>query len=331
MVKPISDLRLLISGSCALLFALYVSAEAQQTGKIPRIGFLAPGVPSLLGFDELQQGLGNLGYVEGQNIAMEIRSAEGRYERLPALATELVRLRVNVLVTQGPPGVRAAMAATRTIPIVMSRIDDAEEHGFVASLARPGGNVTGMSLQTGELSPKWLEFLKDALPTISRMGILWDETGTVNQLKTLERASHAIGVELHVLKVRSLDDFPEAFAAAISAKSQGLVILGSALLTENAARLAELAAAHRLPAIYNNKRFVRAGGLMTYGVKESDPSWGYRRAAVFVDKILKGAKPADLPVERPYKFELVINLKTAKQLGLTVPSRLLARADEVMK
>jgi putative ABC transport system substrate-binding protein len=149
--------------------------------------------------------------------------------------------------------------------------------------------------------------------------------------KHWERASHAIGVELQVLKVRSLDDFPEAFAAAISAKSQGLVILGSALLTENAARLAELAAAHRLPAIYNNKRFVRAGGLMTYGVKESDPSWGYRRAAVFVDKILKGAKPADLPVERPYKFELVINLKTAKQLGLTVPSRLLARADEVMK
>jgi putative tryptophan/tyrosine transport system substrate-binding protein len=317
--------------AAVMLLALVVIAEAQQPKKIHRMGFLAPGSPSLLGFDELQQGLRELGYVEGQNIVTELRSGEGKHERLPALATELVRLRVDVLVTTGPPGVRAAMVATTTIPIIMSRIDDAEEHGFVASLARPGGNVTGMSIQTGELSPKWIEFLREALPSASRVAVLWDTTGTVNQLRTLERAPHAEGVQLHVLKVQSSDDFAGAFAAATNAKSQGLVILGSALLTENAARLADLAITHRLPAIYNNRRFVQVGGLMTYGVKESDPSWGWRRAAVFVDKILKGAKPAELPVERPYKFELVVNLKTAKQMGLTIPPKLLARADQVIK
>jgi ABC-type uncharacterized transport system substrate-binding protein len=315
----------------ALLFAICLPAHAQQPKRIPRMGFLAPGSPSLLGFDELQQGLRELGYVEGQNIVTEVRSGEGKHERLPALAAELVRLPVDVLVTTGPPGVRAAMAATSTIPIIMSRIDDAEEHGFVTNLARPGGNVTGMSIPTGELSPKWMEFLKEALPAISRVAVLWDATGTVNQLTTLERSPQSVGVKLHVMKVRSLGDFAGAFASATTAKAQGLVILGSPLLTENAAHLAQLAITNRLPGIYNNKRFVQAGGLMTYGVMESDPSWGWRRAAVFVDKILRGVKPGDLPVERPYKFELVVNLKTAKQMGLTIPPKLLARADNVIR
>lgn len=314
-----------------MLFALSSPAEAQQLVNRARIGFLAPGSPSRLSFDAIREGLRDLGYVEGRNLVIELRSAEGKRERLPALASELTRLPVDVLVTTGPRAVRAAMAATSTIPIVMSRIDDAEEHGFVTSLARPGGNVTGMSIQTGELSPEWLRLLKEVLPKVSRVAILWDETGTVNQLRTLQRSPQAVGTDLHVLKVRSSDDFTGAFVAATTARMQGLVILGSPLLTENAARLAELAANHRLPAIYNNTRFVQAGGLITYGVKESDPSWGWRRTAVFVDKILKGTKAADIPVERPYKFELAINLKTAKQIGLTIPPNVLARADRVIK
>ena len=321
---------------CTLgLLTVSLAAEAQRAAKMPQVGFLAlgsPPLPPLVGFvDEFRQGLRELGYVEGQNIAVEIRWAEFKFERLSALAAELVRLEVDVIVTHGVPGVRAAMAATHTIPIVMARIDDAEEHGFVASLARPGGNVTGLSIQTGELSGEWLKFLKEALPSLSRVAVLWDATGTVNQLRTLERAAHAAGVQMHVLEVRSVDDFAGAVAAATTAQAEGVVILGSTLMTENVARLADLAAKHRLPAIYTNRRFAEAGGLLTYGPKESDPDWGWRRAAVFVDKILKGAKPADLPVERPSKFELVLNLKTAKALGLIIPPTLLFQADEVIQ
>jgi ABC-type uncharacterized transport system substrate-binding protein len=305
--------------------------EAQPPAKIPRVGILALGTPPFYGLDEVQQGLRDLGYVEGQNIAFEVRWAAFTFERLPALAAELVGLGVDVIVTHGPPGVKAAMAATRTIPIVMARIDDAEEHGLVASLARPGGNVTGLSIQSGELSGKWLDLLREVLPRLAHVAVLWDATGTVNQLRTLERTAHAGGVQLHVLEVRSVDDFPGVFAAATTAQAAGLVILGSPLLTENAAHLAALAVQLRLPATYANRRFAEAGGLLTYGPKESDPSWGRRRAAVFVDKILKGAKPADLPVERPTTFELVINLKTAEALGLTLPPSLLLQADEVIK
>jgi putative tryptophan/tyrosine transport system substrate-binding protein len=313
------------------LLAVPFAAEAQPLAKMPRIGILVLGTPPHQGFDELRHGLRDLGYVEGQTIVFESRWAEFKFERLPALAAELVRLPVDVLVTHGPQGVRAAKDATSTIPIVMARMDDAEEHGFVASLARPGGNVTGLSHQTGELSGKWLEFLQEVRPRLGHVAVLWDATGTVNQLRTLESAARTMDVRLHVLEVRGRSDFDGAFATAKTVQPEGLVLLGSPLLTLNAPRLAELVAQHRLPAIYSDRRFVEAGGLMAYGAKESDPSWGWRRAVVYVDKILKGAKPADLPVERPSQFALVINLKTAQALGLTVPSSLLFQADEVIQ
>jgi putative ABC transport system substrate-binding protein len=252
-------------------------------------------------------------------------------ERLPALVAELVRLPVDVIVVHGPAGVRAAQAATRTIPIVMARMDDADDHGFVASLARPGGNVTGLSFQTGELSGKWLTLLKEALPRLARVAVLWDGTGTANQLSTLESAARAIDVQLYVLEVRSPDEFDRAFAAAATAQADGLVILAAPLLTRYVPRLAELATTHRLPAVYYERSFAEAGGLLAYGPKASDPSWGWRRAAVYVDKILKGTNPADLPVERPTRFELIINLKATKALGITMPPSLLLLADEVIQ
>jgi putative ABC transport system substrate-binding protein len=313
------------------LLAVPFATEAQPLAKMPRIGILVLGTPPHQGVDALRHGLRELGYVEGQTIAFESRWAEFKFERLPALAAELVRLPVDVLVTHGPQGVRAAKDATSTIPIVMARMDDAEEHGLVASLARPGGNVTGLSHQSGELSGKWLEFLREVRPRLLHVAVLWDATGTVNQLRTLESAARTMGVRLHVLEVRSRSDFDGAFATAKTVQPEALVILGSPLLTLNAPRLAELAAQHRLPAIYSDRRFVEAGGLMAYGPKESDPSWGWRRAVVYVDKLLKGAKPADLPVEQPTTFELVINLKTAQTLGLTISPTLLFQANEVIR
>jgi putative ABC transport system substrate-binding protein len=310
------------------LLAVPLIATAQQATTAPRLGVLTRSTAR--GLNAFRHGLQELGYVEGQNLVMEWRYAE-RPEQAPALAAELVRLGVEVLVTHGPSGVRAAMAATRTIPIVVGRMDDADEQGFVTTLGQPGGNVTGLSFQTGELSGKWLELLTEAVPSASRFTVLWDATGTVNQRRTLERAAHALGVQLHVLEVRSVDDIDGAFAAAQTAQAEGLVILASPLLTDHAARLAALAAQQRLPAIYYNRRFAQAGGLMAYGPQESDPSWGWHRAAYYVDRILKGARPSDLPVEQPTKFELVINLQTAQALGLTVPPLLLFQADEVLR
>ena len=312
-----------------------LAPEAQPRAKIPRVGFLRHGrqadAPFQRRLDEFWQGLHDLGYIEGQNILLEVRYSEGRLDRLPELAAEFVRLQMDVLVVHGPQGIRAARDATSTIPIVMARMSDVDEHGFVASLARPGSNITGLSYQTDELSGKWLDLLKEAVPSLSRVAVLWDTTGTVNQRRTLEQAAPALGVHLHIVEVRSPDDFDGAFAAAHTAQAEGVVILASLLLTQHAPRLAALAAHHRLPAIYSDRRFPEAGGLMAYGPKESDPSWGERRAAVFVDKILKGAKPADLPVERPMTFELVINLKTAEALGLTIPPTLLFQATEVIE
>lgn len=310
------------------LLAAPLATTAQQATRVPRIGVLTR--TTARGLDAFFQGLRELGYVEGHNLLVERRYAK-RPEQSPALVAELIRLGVDVLVTHGPSGVRAAMAATRTIPIVVGRIDDADEQGFVTSLARPDGNVTGLSFQTGELSGKWLELLKEAVPSALRVAVLWDTTGTVNQLRTLERAAHAVGVHLHILEVQSVADVDGAFNAAKTAHTDALVILASPLLTDNAAHLAELAAQHRLPAIYYNRRFAQAGGLMTYGPKESDPSWGWHRAAFYVDRLVKGAKPADLPIERPTKFELVLNLKTAKALGLPIPPTLLLQANEVIQ
>jgi putative ABC transport system substrate-binding protein len=301
---------------------------AQQAPTVPRIGVLTR--TAARGLEAFRHGLQELGYIEGHNLIVEWRYAE-RPEQAPALAAELVRLGVDILVTHGPTGVRATMAATRTIPIVVGRIDDADEQGFVVSLARPAGNVTGLSFQTGELSGKWLELLKEAVPSVARVAVLWDANGTVNQLRTLERSAHAMGVSLHVLEIRSGTDVDKAFDAARTAQAEGLVILAAPFLTDNASRLAVLAAQHRLPAIYYHRRFVEAGGLMAYGPQESDPSWGWPRAAVFVDKILKGAQPAELPVEQPTKFELVINMKAAQDLGLTLPPALLFQVDEVIR
>ena len=216
----------------------------------------------------------------------------------------------------------------RPIPMGMGRMDDADIHGFVASLAHPGGNVTGLSFQTGDLSDKWLELLKDAAPPSARVAILWDAMGTMHQRHTLEATARALGVDPHVLEVHSADEFDGAFTAAQAVQADGLVILASPLVTGNTPRLAALAARSRLPAIYYNRGCAEAGGVMSYGPEESAASWGWRRAAVFVAKLLKGATPADLPIERPTKFELVLHLKTAKALGLTISSSLLLQADE---
>ena len=308
---------------------------AQPHATIPLVGFLRHGhqadVALQRRLDEFRQGLRELGYIEGQNIRLEVRYSEGALDRLPELAAEFVRLPVDVLVVHGPQGVQAARDATSAIPIVMARMDDADEHGFVASLARPGGNITGLSIQSGELSGKGLALLKEAVPTLTRVAVLWDATGTANKRRTLEQAAHTMGVQLHVFEVRSPEDFDGAFAAAHAAQAEGLVLLGSPVVTQHTPRLAALATHHRLPAIYFDRRFPEAGGLMAYGPQESDPSWGERRAAVFVDKILKGAKPADLPVERPRQFELVLNLKTAKALNLTIPPSVLFQATEVIQ
>jgi putative ABC transport system substrate-binding protein len=307
------------------------AAEAQRPAKIPRVGILRVDSPPQRTLDEFRQGLRELGYVEGQNIALEIRSAEEQLERLPALAAELVRLQVDVIVTHGIPGIRAARDATSTIPIVMGRMGDADGYGFVASLARPAGNITGLSFQSDALSGKWLELLKEALPSLSRTAVLWEATSSVKQLRALESFARSIGVQLHVLEVHGPQDLDGAFAAAQTAQAEGLVILASIMLTTHRQHLAELAALYRLPAIYYNRRFAESGGLLSYGPKESDPSWGWQRAVVYVDKILKDATPADLPVEQPMQFELVINIKTAKALGLTIPPMLLFRADEVIE
>ncbi len=310
------------------LLAAPLAAEAQQPRKIPRIGVLRSGSPPDRTVEAFRQGLHDLGYVEGQNIALEIRWAELKHARLPALAAELVGLKVDILAASGPPAIRAVKEATSTIPIVMMAMDDAVGHGFVASLARPGGNVTGLSFQTDELSGKWLQLLKEALPTATRLAVLWDATGTVNQLKTVERLGPSVGVQLHILEVRRPEDLEGAFEAAKKRGAQGLIILGAPFLTVQIPRLVELATKSRLPAVYYSRDFAHAGGLMAYG--PSLPAM-FRRAATYVDKILKGAKPADLPVEQPMRFELVINLKTAKALGLTLPQSILIRADQVIQ
>ena len=315
----------------ALGLTVALAAEAQRPAKIPRVGVLRVDSPPQQTLDEFRQGLRELGYVEGQNIALEIRSAEERFERLPALAAELVHLKVDVIVTHSISGIQAAREATSTIPIVMGRMGDADGYGFVASLARPVGNITGLSFQSDALSGKWLELLKEALPSLSRVAVLWETTSSVKQLRAIESFARSIGVQLHVLEVHGPEDFDGAFAAAQTAQAEALVILASIVFTTHRQHLAELAAIHRLPAIYYNRRFAEGGGLLSYGPKESDPSWGWQRAAVYVDKILKGAKPADLPVEQPTRFELVINFKTAKALGLTIPATLLLQADEVIQ
>ncbi len=306
--------------------------EAQQTTKIPVIGFL--GASSSINNDRIDaflQGMSELGYVDGKSIVIEWRFAEGKRDRLPALAAELVRLKVEVIVTGGGNATRAAMKATSTIPVVMSQSADPVAEGIIASLARPGGNITGLSNLGPELEDKRFELLKEIIPGLARVAVFGTSTSTGNarRLKAAELAAGTFGVKLQILDVLGPEDFEAAFRAARKARADAVVVqVWGAVLNPYRAEFAELAVKSQLPAIYTQREHVEAGGLMTYGVSEVDLN---RRAAIYVDKILKGRKPADLPVEQPTKFELIINLKTAKQIGLTIPPNVLARADRVIR
>jgi ABC-type uncharacterized transport system substrate-binding protein len=313
------------------LFAAPLAAEAQPPMHVYRIGYLLGTTraqePSLEVFLEAMRALG---YVEGQNLVMEYRGAEGQYERLPALAAELVRLPVDVLLVTLTPAALAAKQATTTIPIVTMGVGDPVASGLVASLARPGGNVTGVTSVSPDLVGKQLELLKDVLPTVSRVAVLWDPAnpGHALQVSAAEVAARLLGVQLHRVEARGPEAFDRAFAAITHAHAGALLVLGGNIAFDHRRRLAELATTHRLPTVHNVRPFVEAGGLMAYGPRTRDLR---RRAAVYVDKILKGAKPADLPVEQPTAFELVINLKTAEALGLTIPPTLLFQADELIR
>ena len=317
---------------CATLFALCLSAGAQQSNKIPRIGFLSALFPTTnpARIEAFRQGLRDVGYVEGKNIIIEYRYAERKFDRLPALATELVRLKVDVIVTSASQETRAAKEATNTIPIVMTNVGDPVETGFVASLARPGDNITGLSTLSRELSGKRLELLKEIIPKLTRVAVIGNSTspGNADTLKELEVAAQALKLELQYLDVLSVNDIETAFRAAGKERADAVIVLSGSILTSQRRHIIDLAVKSRLPASYARPEFVESGGLMTYGVSLID---NFRRAASYVDKILKGAKPADLPVEQPTKFELVINLKAAKQIGLTIPPNVLARADRVIR
>jgi ABC-type uncharacterized transport system substrate-binding protein len=316
---------------CAMLFALCSSAEAQQPQKIPRRGYLiVASLSSSARFETFRQGLRELGYVEGKNIVTEWRSAEGKFERQGELAAQLVRLKVDVIVSSGPTMTRAAKEATATIPIVMAQDTDPVGSGFVASLARPGGNVTGVTNLSPELGGKRLELLKEAVPKLARVAVLSDPAlpSSVNEVKeVLPAAARALKLTFQPWEVRSADDFERVFAALNKQRPDGLYVLSGSLMNANQKRIADFALKNRLPSI-GRRGFVDAGGLMAYGADIAD---SYRRVATYVDKILKGAKPADLPVEQPKKFEFIINLKVAKQIGLTIPPNVLARADRVIK
>jgi ABC-type uncharacterized transport system substrate-binding protein len=324
--------RLVLYTLSALLFALSFPVSAQQPRKIPVIGILPPGPISerMHLWDASRQGLRELGYVEGQNITLVFPSAEVKPEHLPHFAAELVSLKVAIIVAAGTVAVQAARDATKTIPIVTPIITDPVEAGFVANLARPGGNITGLTLISMQLSGKRLELLREVVPRISHVAVLSNPAAlnATLQMKETKLASQAFGVQLQGLEVRDVNDFEKAFQAATRERANALIALDDPLIFTHRARIVNLAAKNRLPAIYGFKEFVELGGLMSYAANLSDM---YRRAATYVDKILKGVKPGDLPIEQPTKFELVINLKTAKQIGLTIPPNVLARADKVIK
>jgi putative ABC transport system substrate-binding protein len=307
-------------------------AVAQQPGKIPRIGFLGATSPSVEAArtEAFRQGLRELGHVEGKNIVIEYRWAEEKFDRLPALAAELVRLNVEIIVTGGSTSTGAAKEATTTIPIVTAQVNDPVGSGFVASLARPGGNITGLSTLAPEISGKQLELLKEIVPRLSRAAVFGTSTapGNAQALRETELAAAALGVQLQSLEVRRPKDIESSFRAASKGRANAALVLSSPVLNSQRKQIADLAIKSRLPAIYFNPEFVEDGGLMSYSVSFTDL---FRRAATYVDKILKGTKPADLPVEQPTKFEFIINLKAAKQIGLTIPPNVLARADRVIK
>ncbi len=324
--------KIFLSAVATLMLASVFPAEAQQPKKVPRIGFLAAVSLSAnsVRFEAFRQGLRELGYVEGKNIVIEWRYADGKLDRLPALAAELVRLNVDIIVSGGSTATRPAKEATNTIPIVMAQDTDPVGNGFVASLARPGGNITGLATLAPELSGKQLELLKEIVPKLSRVAVLGTSTrsGNAQSLKETELGAGAFGVKLQYLDILRPKDIETAFQAASKGRADAVLVLTSSFATSQRTQITGLAAKNRLPAVYDRAEFVEDGGLMTYSVSSTDL---FRRAATYVDKILKGAKPADLPVEQPTKFEFIINLKAAKQIGLTIPPNVLARADKVIK
>jgi putative ABC transport system substrate-binding protein len=316
----------------AILLALALPTQAQQPKKVPRIGYLeaASASANLARTEAFRQGLRELGYVEGKNIVIEWRYAEGKVDRLPALAAELVHLNVDVIVTAGPAATRPAKEATSMVPIVMAFDNDPVGSGFAASLARPGGNITGLSALAPELTGKRLELLNEIVPKLSRLAILGTSTepGYAQTLRETELAAEALKVQLQYLDVLATKDIETAFQAASKRRADAVLVLTGPVLISQRTQLVNLAAKSRLPSMYYRREYVEDGGLMSYGVSYTDLD---RRAATYVDKILKGAKPADLPVEQPKKFEFIINLKAAKQIGLTIPPNVLVRADKVIK
>jgi putative tryptophan/tyrosine transport system substrate-binding protein len=312
-----------------ITFPFYSVAGAQPAG-IPRVGILGVSSASFLSalVDAFRQRLRELGYVEGKNIVIEYRYAEGKLERLPDLAAELVRLKVDVIVASAPAAISAAKQANPTMPLVFTSARDPVGSGLVSSLARPGGNITGLSLMTPDLDGKRLGLLKEAFPKVARVAFLWTGTSRGKALTDMEAAAKGLGLKLQSLPVRSLDDFERAFAQAKREGAQALITSASPVINAQQGQVLEFAAKNRLPAMYPSSEFVEAGGLMSYAPSYADL---FRRAADFVDKILKGTKPADIPVEQPKRFEFLVNLKTAKQIGLTIPPSVLARADRVIK
>jgi len=302
-----------------------LAAVAQQPAKVPRIGILSADAVSTRE-EAFRQGLRDLGYVEGQNVAIESRYADGRFEKLPGLATELVRLNVDVIVASPTEAIRAAQGATKTIPIVMAFSGDPVGSGIVAQLGHPGGNITGLTTMAAELTAKRLEFLKAIAPTISRVSFLANQATPKQFVSEVEAAGRVMGVHISAVMVQDANELDRTFSAMAKRAVDGLVV--DLVLHEYRRRIADLAIRHRFPAVSGPREFAAAGGLMAYGPDYRDL---FRRAATYVDKILKGVKPADLPVEQPTKFELVINLKTAKALGLTIPHSLLIRADEIIQ
>ncbi len=333
-------MRKLIANLAALVLVslLAHTASAQQAKKVPRVGYLLSGsAPSpaparpISTVETFRQGLRELGYVEGKNIIVEYRYAENKFERLPDLAAELVRLKVDVIVTAGTPSIRAAQHATNTIPIVMANVGDPIAQGFVASLARPGGNITGFTILSPELSTKRLELLKEVSPKIRRVAVFQNAAQHSLTMKEVEKAAKFLRVQLQLLEVRGRNDLDMAFEAVTRERADALITLANTSLRMNARTripIVEFTLKHRLPSMYEGSEYVETGGLMSYG---PDEMANVRRAAVYVDKILKGTKPADLPVEQPMKFELVINLKAAKQIGVTIPQSVLYRADKVIR
>ena len=322
--------RTFLAGTGAVLLAAPLAAEAQQAGKVPRIGYIRAEGPPAADIEAFRQGLREHGYVEGKNIVVEYRWADGNEQRLRAIVAELIRVKVDLIVTSAPAATRAAKEAATTIPIVMVLVADPVAFGFVASLARPGGNVTGFAFLLPELSGKRLQLLKDAIPGLSRVAVLWNAINSYKafDLKEVQAVAEALNVAVRTLPVRGPDDFADAFEAAVKSGAGGLITLDDPFTIAHRTRIVNLALKYRLPAVYGVRPFADAGGLMTYGPDRVDQN---RRAATYVDKILRGAKPADLPVEQPTKFELVINLKTAKALGLTIPQSLLLRADQIIQ